>query len=70
MDTPILVIEAPKISDEAAANIQELLFVLTEAFSAYYCHQTERHYFRERYENVVLKHFGVTNSSDNEDPFF
>lgn len=39
-----LVIEAPKLTDEAAVNLQDFFYALMDAFGEHYYHQIERYY--------------------------
>lgn len=39
-----LVIEAPTLTDEAAVNVQDFFFALTNAFGEHYHYQIERYY--------------------------
>ncbi len=39
-----LVIEAPRLTDEAAVNVQEFLYALMDAFGERYHYQIERYY--------------------------
>jgi hypothetical protein len=39
-----LVIEAPKLTDEAAVNVQDFFYALMDAFAEHYQCQIERYY--------------------------
>ena len=44
-----IVIEAPTLTDEAAVNLQDFFYTITEAFTEHYHYQTERYHL----ESVV-----------------
>ena len=44
MDKPVLIIEAPHLTDEAAAKIQELLYTLLNVIDEHYHPQITRYY--------------------------
>lgn len=69
MNRPLLNIDAPKISDEAAASLQDLLFVLTEAFSTHYDHQIERYYFHSNFNESSFDNTASFEGIDDEPPF-
>ena len=69
MNRPLLNIEAPKISDEAAASLQALLFVLAEAFSTHYDHQIERYYFHSNFNDSSFDNTAGFEGKDDEPPF-
>ena len=47
-----LVIEAPRLTDEAAANLQNFFYTLMESFEEHYHYQTER-YYHESIESMT-----------------
>jgi len=46
MDKPVLIIEMPPLSDEAAAGAHHFLQELMIAFEAHYFHQLQRYYHK------------------------
>lgn len=57
-----LVIEAPKLTDEAAVNLQDLFYALMDAFGEHYYHQIERYY-----QESVIKSMADVNPKTSED---
>ena len=60
-----IVIEAPLLTDEAAANLQDFFYAITEAFADHYHPQTERFYF----ESVAGAMLDGTISPEDDPPF-
>ena len=44
MDESVLIIEMPKLSDEGAAEVHNVLQALMNAFESHYLHQLKRHH--------------------------
>ncbi len=63
MDKPVLVIEAPELSDEAAAVVRDFLFDLVNAFESHYYHKRKRYY--QQSENRKCSH----ESPEEQEPF-
>lgn len=64
MDKPVLMIQAPKLSDEAAVICHDFFYTLIEAFEGYYYHQIERHERKEQdYDELLQTLF------EGDDPF-
>ena len=46
MDKPMLIIEAPELSDEAATIVRDFLYDIASVFESHYYHRRKRHYQR------------------------
>lgn len=53
MDKPILIIEMPKLDDEAVAEIADFLHYLASTFESSYFHQLQR--YHKRMENFFYE---------------
>ena len=69
MNQTVLTIEIPELSDEAAANIQNMLYSMMDTFDTQYCHQIERYYRMERCRCGSLSTTGFSKPNDNDHPF-
>lgn len=62
MEKPILIIEAPILTNEAVASVQEFLHEMMVAFEAHYYHQLQQHH-------RFLSQGSVPVINSDQDPF-
>lgn len=68
MDSPVLIVEAPILDDESAANAYEFLQNLMLAFDAHYYPQLQRHFLAVNQPNRH-KQADQCSFDDDEIPF-
>src|SRR3990167_6380447 len=51
-----IVIEAPTLTDEAAVNLQDFFYTITEAFTEHYHYQTERYHLDRKSTRLNSSH--------------
>jgi len=48
MDNPVIIIDAPELSDEGVASVMAFLHEIILAFESHYMHQLNKHHCRSK----------------------